>query len=112
MNRDRTIIRLAWFLGVVVILMGLAELVVRIVDYDGLVPIAFWVVTLCGGGTLILVGTFVVTDRRWRSFALVALGCLLAAVGSAWTVLLPLLAITLLVLSLQRTRQAARPAAR
>jgi len=44
------IVRLAWFLGVVFLLMGLAELGVRILDFDGTWPIAFWVITLLVAG--------------------------------------------------------------
>jgi len=112
-KRALLIVRLAWFLGGVFILMGLAEFVVRIRDFDGIWPIAFWVVTLCGGGTMILVGTFVVRDRPWQSFALVAGGGVIASVASAWTLLLPLLAVTLVVLTLKRTHEAlAEPVSR
>lgn len=89
---------LAWLLGVVFIALGVVEVAVRLVSEEPVdsVAVAFWLVTLCGGGALVLVG---VTRPRGWSFALVALGCFLGGLATAWTVVLPILAVTLLVLA-------------
>ncbi|MGH8867699.1 MAG: hypothetical protein ACRDYU_06870 [Actinomycetes bacterium] len=105
MNRERTTTRLAWFLGVTFIVFGIAE-VVRVIGWGG-GGLAFWFLSLCGGGTMILIGSFVVTRRAWLSIALVTVGSLAASLATAWTVILPLLAMTLLVLTMLRPREGA-----
>ena len=101
MNPDRVVKGLAWFLGVVFILFGVAE-VIRVVGWGG-GGLAFWFLSLCGGGALILIGTFVITQRPWLSMTLVTIGCLAATVATMWTLILPVLALTLLVLTLLRS---------
>ena len=110
MTRDRVTEGLAWVLGVVFILFGLAE-VVRVIGWGG-GGLAFWFLSLCGGGTLILIGSFVVTQRQWLSSTLVIIGCLAATIATMWTLILPILAMALLVLTLLRSRKDLTPAAR
>jgi hypothetical protein len=100
--------RLALVLGIVFILTGIAETVRAVRSGDG--GLAFWFGSLCGGGTLILVGTFPLARRRWLSFMLTALGCLSAAIATMWTFILPLLATLLLTLALLRAIREIRPA--
>lgn len=64
--------------------------------------LAFWFLSLCGGGALILIGTFVVTQRRWLSSTLVAVGCAAGSIATMWTLILPMLALALLVLTMLR----------
>ena len=66
MSRDRKVQRLAWFLGLVFILFGIAE-VIRVAGPGG-GGLALWFLSLCGGVALTLIGTFVVTQRPWLSF--------------------------------------------
>jgi hypothetical protein len=99
---------LALVLGVVFILAGVAETVRVIRSGDGGLP--FWFGSLCGGGTLILVGTFALRRRVWLSFSLTAVGCLAAAIATMWTIILPLAAGSLLTLALLRAMHASEPA--
>jgi hypothetical protein len=105
---DRWRRRLALVLGIVLILDGIAETVRAISSGDG--GLVFWFGSLCGGGALILFGTFAVSRRLWLSFCLTAAGCLAAAIASAWTIILPLLATLLLVLALLRALNGMQPA--
>ena len=94
--------RLALVLGIVFILTGIAETVRAVRSGDGGLP--FWFGSLCGGGTLILVGAFSLSRRRWLSFSLAA------ATATMWTLVLPLLATLLLVLALLRAIREIQPA--
>ena len=97
---------LALGLGVVFILAGLAETYRAVSSGDG--GVVFWFGSLFGGGTLIITGTFALTRRTWVSFSLTAIGCLAAANATMWTLILPLLAATLLVLALVRALEVSR----
>ena len=57
--------------------------------------LAFWVPTLIGGGALVLYGVFV----RAGSAKLVAAGALLGIVATAWTLIVPVLAVVLVILT-------------
>jgi hypothetical protein len=111
MSRQRAATVLAWILGVVFIVLGVVEVAVRVVSDEAVdgAALAFWFVTLCGGGALLLIGSFVVQRSSGWSFALVALGCFLGGLATAWTVVLPILAVTLLVLAYAGGRPAASP---
>jgi hypothetical protein len=100
---DRWRRALALVLGVVFILLGIAETIRAIRSGDGGLP--FWFGSLCVGGTLILVGTFALSRKVWLSFSLTAMGGLAAANATMWTIILPLLAALLLVLALLRAIQ-------
>jgi hypothetical protein len=67
--------------------------------------LAFWFLSLWAGGALILICTFVITQRPWLSLTLVAIGCLTSTIATMWTLILPILAIALLVLTLLRSRR-------
>lgn len=75
-------------------LQGLAELIFRL---DEPLPLLFWLPTLWGGAALVLVGSFRVSHRERLSKALVIIGALLGFLPSAWTVLMPVLIITLVI---------------
>ena len=104
MTRERLQKGLAWVVGIVFIVFGIIEVGVRVVSPDPIEvdALAFWFVSLCGGGALVLVGSFLVTRPVWASFALVAVGCLAGSVATMWTLLLPVLALTVLVLAVPR----------
>jgi hypothetical protein len=89
---------LALVLGVVFILLGIAETVFAIRGGGGGAP--FWFGSLCVGGVLILIGTFAISGRVWLSFSLTAVGSLAAANATMWTIILPLLAAVLFFLAL------------
>ena len=91
---------LALVLGVGFILLGIAETAFAIRGGTGGWP--FWFGSLCVGGALILIGTFSLPRRVWLSFSLTAIGSVAAANATMWTIIVPLLAATLLILALLR----------
>jgi type VI protein secretion system component VasK len=97
---DKWLRVLALVLGVVFILLGIAETVFAIRGGGGGVP--FWFGSLCVGGVLILIGTFAISRRVWLSFSLTAVGSVAAANATMWTIILALLAAVLLLLALLR----------
>jgi hypothetical protein len=107
MSRGRVARRLAGVAGAVFILLGIVEVTVRIVSPETVEAdaLAFWFLSLCGGGALVLLGSFVVTRPAWASFVLVAAGCLAGALATMWTVVLPVLALTVLVQAVPRRAQ-------
>ncbi len=95
---------LGWFLGIGFILFGLIETGVAINARSSIG--FFWFPALCGGGALILLGMFKIRQPVPLSAALVVIGCLLGALATMWTVLIPVLAVTLIVLVLRNPREA------
>ena len=112
MTRARVTGWLAWIVGAIFIGMGIIEVAVRLVSDDpiDLTAIAWWSLSLIGGGTLVLLGSFVIKPAG-VGFALVAVGCLLGIVATAWTLLIPVLAMALVILSaIRASAQDAPPA--
>jgi hypothetical protein len=99
---------LALVLGAGFIVLGLAETIYAARGHTGGVP--FWFGSLCGGGTLILVGTFALSRRNWLSFSLTALGSIAAAAATMWTIILPLVTAVLVALALIRALKLTKPA--
>jgi hypothetical protein len=62
---------------------------------DQPVSLALWGLSLLGGGALVLYGVF---GRRPVSGRMVVAGALLGVVGTAWTLIVPVLASVLVVL--------------
>ena len=86
-------------LGVTYVLLGVTETVRLVVTGDG--GFFFWFGTLVGGGLLLLLGALprqAVRDGR-RLFA-VLVGAALGMPATAWTILVPLLAVAVMVLTL------------
>jgi hypothetical protein len=88
--------------GGLLLVMGAAELAVRIDDDLG--PLLFWIPTLWGGGVLILIGTFRAAVPTMLSAVLVTAGALVGLLPSAWTLVMPVLSIALVVLTFQAVR--------
>jgi hypothetical protein len=85
------------FLGILYIVAGIAETTRAVVSGDG--GIAFWFGSLVGGGALILLGH--VLQRR----VLVTVGCLAGVIATAWTLLVPVIALVVIALAWRRTGQ-------
>ena len=85
---------LAAIVGGGLFLLGVAELVVRL---DEPTPLFFWLPTLWGGSALTLFGSFRKAGRIRLSAAMVILGGLLGFIPSAWTLLMPVLIVALVV---------------
>jgi hypothetical protein len=75
-------------------LQGLAELIFRL---DEPLPLFFWLPTLWGGAALVLFGSFRIGQREQLSRAMVIAGALLGFLPSVWTVVMPVLIITLVI---------------
>jgi hypothetical protein len=100
MNHDRQIALLGGFLGAGFIVMGIVESAIAINGNDSIV--FFWFPALCGGGLAILLGVFKVRQPARLSVALITLGAATGGLAMAWTLIVPLLAIALVVLVWRR----------
>jgi hypothetical protein len=86
------------------LLLGVAEFVVRL---DEPWPLLFWLPTLWGGGTLVLVGVFGTRGHPRRALFLVVAGVLLGFLPTVWTVVMPVLSIVLVVLVVRTAKELA-----
>ena len=93
MFRNRFDRILARIVGGGLFLLGIGELIARL---DDPLPLFYWLPTLWGGAVLVLVGSFYV-QREKLSKVLVILGAVLGLSPSAWTVVMPVLMITLVI---------------
>lgn len=98
----------SWWLGLglggLVVAAGIAETVRLLRTGDG--GFAFWFPTLVGGGLLILGGTLLRPRRPIPGFVLTAIGCMAAILPTAWTVIVPVLLVVLIVVSAKQTAEA------
>jgi hypothetical protein len=94
--RTRITGKLAVSLGCLFVALGIAETIRAVRSGDG--GIWFWFGSLVGGGTLVIGGWRL--RRRWPgwSAALVAIGSLAGTIATMWTLVVPLAALTLVVL--------------
>ena len=96
-------------LGVLLIAAGVAETVRLMRSGDG--GFIFWFGTLVGGGTLILAGTVLRARSSRTGWPLVVTGCILGIPGTVWTIVFPLLLITLAVLTAREAAAEIEPPA-
>ena len=110
MTRERATRWLSGFVGVTFILLGIVEVAVRVLSDEPVDPSAllWWSIALCGGGTLVLLGSFVIRSLGW-ALAAVLLGAALGMLATAWTVVLQLVVLSMIVLHIlgAETRTAA-----
>jgi hypothetical protein len=93
-------------LGVIYVLLGIVETVRLTVTGDG--GFFFWFGTLVGGGTLLLLGAVPrPSTRDVRRDVAVLAGAALGVPATAWTVLVPLLAISVMGLTVMSLSDAA-----
>jgi hypothetical protein len=85
-------------LGLVFAALGVLETVRVVVSGDG--GLVFWFGTLVGGGALILLSTLGLRSRPRLSLGALILGALAGSVATAWTLVLPMLALLLIALRL------------
>jgi hypothetical protein len=95
-------------LGSVYLLFGVYEVVTHRSDTAG--ALAFWGVSLLGGGALVIIGTLLRTTRRAWGLAFLTIGALLATNATLWTLLLPIVAVVTVVAAYRADGPAARPA--
>ena len=65
-----------------------------------------WIALLVGGGALLLAGLRMSVRSPWPAAILISVGALAGALATFWTVLVPIVAITLVVLSILYARRA------
>lgn len=98
MKRHVLVRRGALSLGVVYVLLGGGETVRLVLTGDG--GFLFWFGTLVGGGTLLLVGAWPRRVPDGRHLAAVLVGAVLGMPATAWTLVVPLLALTVVISSM------------
>jgi hypothetical protein len=97
---------LAGLLGVGYIAAGVVGAVADATGGDRS-DLAFWLVFLVGGGALVLIGSFLFGPRPMPSVVLTSVGALAGALALFWSVIVPVLALALVVLSVVRARRSA-----
>lgn len=81
--------------GSLLLIFGAIECTVSMVNRD---PVFFfWFPSLIGGGALVLLGTFKAGTHPRMSLAALLIGLVLGSLATAWTILIPLLAVVLAV---------------
>lgn len=70
----------------------------------------FWIVFLVGGGLLLLAGLRFSVRSPWPAAVLISLGAVAGALPTFWTVIAPISALTLVVLSIVYARRMAAAA--
>lgn len=95
MKRSGAVRVLTIVVGTVFVVVGLIEVTVQLRSSEGVdgSAVGFWAVTLIGGGALVLLGVLVLPETSWWRFIVIAIGCLLGSVATAWTVVLPIVAL-------------------
>lgn len=95
-----------WFglgLGVLLIAAGIGETIRLTRSGDG--GFWFWFPTLVGGGLLVVTGTLLRSRRPIPGFVLTVIGSLVGIPPTAWTVIVPVLLIALIIVSAKHTAE-------
>jgi hypothetical protein len=93
--RTRWVTILGCIVGGLYLALGVAEFATHL---DEPLSLMFWMSSLWGGGALVLYGIF---GRAEVSTRLVIAGALLGVLATAWTLLVPLLAVALVVFTIR-----------
>jgi hypothetical protein len=102
----RTVLyRLGTFLGIAYLLAGVVGFLWPRWDEAATSDRAVWFVLLAGGGAALLAGLRLLDRSPWVGAALVSVGALAGALALFWSILVPLFAITLVVLSVVSARR-------
>ena len=101
MDRPRLAFWLTLGLALLYIADGIAESVRAVSSGDG--GLWFWFGTLIGGGALMLAGLTVPAHRHPNvGRGLICVGSMMGVVATSWTVVVPLIAVTVVILTLHR----------
>jgi hypothetical protein len=92
-------------LGALFVVFGVIEVVTHLDDSAG--ALAFWGVSLVGGGAFVLAGTLLLPSRRTLGLTLLTIGAVVAANATLWTLLIPLLTIVTVVAAYRTDRSSA-----
>ena len=96
-----------WFgliLGCLLIAAGLAETIRLVRSGDG--GFIFWFGTLVGGGVLVVIGTLLLPRKPMPGFVLTMVGCFAGVVPTVWTVVMPVLLVTLVIVTARKAAAA------
>ena len=104
MDRSRLTFGLTLGLGLLYVVAGVAESVRAVTSGDG--GLWFWFGTLVGGGALVLAGMAASSRHPNVGRTLVCVGSMMGVVATTWTLVVPLLAVAVVVLNLQRPTSA------
>lgn len=96
MNRQRLTRRLGVFLGSAYLVFGVLETVRLARSGDG--GLMFWFGSLVGGSALVFLGLFGLQEHPHAAWAVLSIGALAGSVATAWTIIMPVLAVALIVL--------------
>jgi uncharacterized membrane protein HdeD (DUF308 family) len=106
MDRARLTRGLTLGLGSLYLAAGVAEAVHYARSDEG--DLWFRSGTLLGGGALVLIGLATRPRRPHPGSALICIGSLLGILATAWTVVVPILALTVVVLTVEGTTKEQR----
>jgi hypothetical protein len=82
-------------LGTLFIIFGVVEVITHRNDTAG--AIAFWGISLLGGGAFVVAGTLVRNIRRGWGLAVLTSGAVVATNATVWTLLVPIFAVVTVV---------------
>ena len=100
-----------WLAILLAAVYAVAGLIGVFADIEPTRDAVFFVGLLWGGALLIAVGLFAVRSPAWSAAALVSVGALAGALAWFWSVVVPIAAIALVVLTVVQTRRAMAPTA-
>lgn len=96
-------------LGAIFLGFGVAEVVTHLDDTAW--ALAFWGISLLGGGALVIAGTLLRPTRRTLGLTLLSVGALVATNATAWTLAVPVLAVITVVVAFRERGPAGTPGA-
>ena len=96
MRHHSAIRRLGIVVGSMFLFAGILETIRVLTSGDG--GLAFWSGSLFGGGAMVLLGTLGLRSRPLLALAAVTIGALAGSLATAWTLVLPVLALWLVIL--------------
>ena len=100
MDRPRLRFWLTLGLGLLYVAAGIAESVRAVTSGDG--GLWFWFGTLVGGGALVLSGMAVSSRHPNVGRTLICVGSMMGVLATGWTLVVPLIAVAVVVLNLQK----------
>ena len=100
MDRPRLRFWLTLGLGLLYVAAGIAESVRAVTSGDG--GLWFWLGSLVGGGALVLSGMAVSSRHPNVGRTLICVGSMMGVVATGWTLVVPLIAVAVVVLNLQK----------
>jgi hypothetical protein len=99
---------LGFSLGALFMLFGAIEVITHRNDTAG--ALAFWGLSLLGGGALVLAGTNLRSSRRTLGLTLLTIGAVVASNATLWTLLMPVFALVTVVAAFRdRSPRGQRP---